>query len=102
MMGRSKKTAKRDRGGSGFLPQMITVLIFSILSLINIGAAQGKKTIQVKYRSVLKFAEASEIFFRSFVILLVGSLRDLRMKSCQTDPSSHRRANELILSDFSE
>lgn len=48
MMGRSKKTAKRDRGGSGILPQMITVLIFSILSLINIAAAQGKKTIQVK------------------------------------------------------
>ncbi|XP_056096742.1 netrin receptor UNC5C [Rhinichthys klamathensis goyatoka] len=40
MMGRSKKTARRERGGSGFLPQMVTVLIFSILSLINIGAAQ--------------------------------------------------------------
>lgn len=60
MMERSKKTARRERGGSGFLPQMVTVLIFSILSLINIGAAQGKKTLlvfviherQVKYRSV--------------------------------------------------
>lgn len=60
MMGRSKKTARRERGGSGFLPQMVTVLVFSILSLINIGAAQGKKTLlvfviherQVKYRSV--------------------------------------------------
>ncbi|XP_042621660.1 netrin receptor UNC5C-like [Cyprinus carpio] len=39
-MGRSKKTARRERGGSGFLPQMITVFVFTILSLVNTGAAQ--------------------------------------------------------------
>ncbi|XP_016316066.1 netrin receptor UNC5C-like [Sinocyclocheilus anshuiensis] len=40
MMGRSKKTARRERGGSGYLAQMITVLVCTILSLVNTGSAQ--------------------------------------------------------------
>ncbi len=65
MMGRSKKTAKRERGGSGFLARMITVFAFTVLSLVNTGEAQGKKTVQYQlnidqYRSH-KFAEWAKV-----------------------------------------
>lgn len=46
MMGRSKKTAKGERGGSGSVAQMITVFALTIISLVNTGEAQGKKTLQ--------------------------------------------------------